>query len=134
MAPAGSDTGNERGVLTGKLDANCLSQLFQCQIRAAAICIRNLTGNSAEKGAASSVGKAIRSISRLPTLPDGSGEGGLEMTQANQIKKSDDFKLVIVFRIEGQNSRAIILRFAGIAATLIAIVTKIALMLMARAQ
>ena len=78
--------------------------------------------------------KAIRRISRLPTLPDGSGEGGLEMTQANQIKKNDDFKLVIVFRIKGQNSRAIILRFAGIAATLIAIGVKIALMLVARPQ
>jgi hypothetical protein len=79
-------------------------------------------------GAASSVGITIRRISRLPTLPDGSGEGGLEMTQANQIKKSDDFKLVIVFRIEGQNSRAIILRFVGIAATLVAIGVKLALM------
>jgi hypothetical protein len=132
MAPAGSDTRNERGVLTGKLDANFLSQLFQCQIRTVAICIGNLTGNSAESGAESSAGKAIRSISRLPTLPDGSGEGGLEMTQANQIKKSDDFKLVIVFRIEGQNSRAIILRFAGIAATLVAIAIKLALIIATR--
>lgn len=74
----------------------------------------------------------IRRISRLPTLPDGSGEGGLEMTQANQIKKSDDFKLVVVFRIEGQNSRAIILRFAGIAAALIALAAKITVMIMGR--
>jgi hypothetical protein len=72
-------------------------------------------------------------ISRLPTLPDGSGEGGLEMTQANQIKKSDDFKLVIVFRIEGHNSRAIILRVAGIAAALIAIGAKVVAMFIARA-
>lgn len=76
--------------------------------------------------------KAIRRISRLPTLPDGSGEGGLEMTQANQIKKSDDFKMVIVFRIECQNSRAIILRFVGIAATMIALGAKLAVMLLGR--
>ena len=84
--------------------------------------------------AESSNPKPIRRISRLPTLPDGSGEGGLEMTQANQIKKSDDFKLVIVFRIEGQNSRAIILRFIGIAATLIAIAVKVVVMFSARAH
>ena len=59
-------------------------------------------------------------------------EGGLKMTKANSIQKSDDFKLVIVFRIEGHNSRTIILRFAGIAVTLIAIGVKIAVMLMAR--
>jgi hypothetical protein len=84
--------------------------------------------------AESSNPKPIRRISRLPTLPDGSGEGGLEMTQANQIKKSDDFKLVIVFRIEGQNSRAIILRFIGIAATLIAIAVKVVVMFSTRAH
>ena len=56
------------------------------------------------------------------------------MTQPNQIKKSDDFKLLIVFRIEGQNSRAIILRIVGIAATLIAIGVKIAIMFIGRAH
>jgi len=55
------------------------------------------------------------------------------MTHANQIKKSDDFKLVIVFRIEGHNSRAITLRFAGIAAALIAVGAKIVAMFVARA-
>lgn len=54
------------------------------------------------------------------------------MTQPNQIQKSDDFKLVIVFRIEGQNSRAIALRFVGLAATVIAIAVKIAAMIAAR--
>ena len=54
------------------------------------------------------------------------------MTQPNQIQKSDDFKLVIVFRIEGHNSRAVILRFVGIAVTIVAAVVKIAVMLMAR--
>ena len=54
------------------------------------------------------------------------------MTQPNQIQKSDDFKLVIVFRIEGRNSRAIILRFVGIAASMIAIGIKVAAMFMAR--
>lgn len=61
-------------------------------------------------------------------------KGGLEMTQPNQIQKSDDFKLVIVFRIEGQNSRAVVLRFAGIAVSLIAIGVKIALMIISRAH
>lgn len=76
----------------------------------------------------------ILRISRLPTLPAGSGEGGLEMTQANQIQKnSDDFKVAIVIRIEGRNNRAIILRFAGIAAALIAVGAKVATMLLARA-
>jgi hypothetical protein len=56
------------------------------------------------------------------------------MTQANQIRKNDDdFKVAIVIRIEGRNSRAIILRFAGIAAAMIAIGAKIATMLIARA-
>ena len=55
------------------------------------------------------------------------------MTQANQIKKSDDFKLVIVFRIEGQNSRAIVLRFVGVFATIIAICVKAATMFIGRA-
>ena len=81
--------------------------------------------------AESSNPKTIRRISRLPTLPDGSGEGGLEMTQANQIKKSDDFKLLIVLQMEGQNCRVIIMRFIGIAATLIAIGVKILSMIIA---
>ena len=55
------------------------------------------------------------------------------MTQANQIKKSDDFKLVMVFRIEGQNSRAIILRIVGIAAALIAVGAKVFAFFIARA-
>ena len=55
----------------------------------------------------SSTVKVIRRLSRLLTLLDGSGEGGLEITKAIQIKKNDDFKLVIVFRIECQNSGAI---------------------------
>ena len=84
--------------------------------------------------AESSNPKTIRRISRLPTLPDGSGEGVLEMTQVNQIKKNDDFKLVIVFRIEGQNSRAFILRFFGIAATLIAIAVKVVVIFSTRAH
>ena len=57
-----------------------------------------------------------------------------QMTQPNQIQKSDDFKFAIVIRIEGHNSRAIILRLAGIAVTLIAIGVKIAFMLVARAH
>lgn len=56
------------------------------------------------------------------------------MTQANQIQKiGDDFKVAIVIRIEGRNSRAIILRFAGIAATLIAVVAKIVAIFLVRA-
>jgi len=56
------------------------------------------------------------------------------MTQANQIQKNnDDFKFAVVIRIEGRNSRAIILRFAGIAAALIAVGAKVATMLLARA-
>jgi hypothetical protein len=81
----------------------------------------------------STVLKTIRRISPLPTMPDGLGVGGLEMTQENHIKKSDDFKLVIVFRIEGHNSRALIVRFAGIAAALIAVAAKVAAMFIARA-
>jgi len=77
--------------------------------------------------------KEISRISRHPTLPDVVGEGGLEMTQANQIKKNDDFRLAIVIRIEGRNSRAIILRFAGVAAALIAAGAKIVAMFIARA-
>ena len=65
-------------------------------------------------------------------MPDGLGVGGLEMTQANHIKKNDDFKLVIVFRIEGHNSRAILMRFAAIAAALIAVAAKVAAMFIAR--
>ncbi|MGE0175042.1 MAG: hypothetical protein AB7T49_19770 [Oligoflexales bacterium] len=57
------------------------------------------------------------------------------MTQTNQIQKnSDDFKLAIVIRIEGYNSRALVLRFAGIAAAMIAVAAKIAVMFMARAH
>lgn len=56
------------------------------------------------------------------------------MTQSNQINKSDDFKLVIVFRIEGHNSRGIILRFVGIAAAFIGIGVKIAIMFVERAH
>jgi hypothetical protein len=60
-------------------------------------------------------------------------KGGLEMTQSNQIqKKSDDFKFAIVIRIEGHNSRALVLRFAGIVAALITITVKLALMFSAR--
>ena len=80
-----------------------------------------------------SVVKALRRISRLPALPDGSGEGGLEMTQANQIKTNDDFKLVIAFRIVCHNSRLIILRFASIAAAPIAVAAKVAAIFIARA-
>jgi hypothetical protein len=50
------------------------------------------------------------------------------MTKTNQIKKSDDFKLMIVLRVDCRNGRAIFLRFMGIAATLIAIVIKIVFM------
>ncbi len=56
------------------------------------------------------------------------------MTKPNQIKKIDDFKLVIVFRIESQNSRAIMLRFVGIAVTLMAIAVRITLIFMERAH
>lgn len=73
-------------------------------------------------------------ISCLPTLPDGSGEGGRKMTKPNQIQKSDDFKLAIVIRIEGSNSRALVLRFVGIAAALITVAVKLALIFMARAH
>jgi len=56
------------------------------------------------------------------------------MTKPNQIQKSDDFKLAIVIRIEGSNSRALVLRFVGIAAALIAVAVKLALIFMARAH
>lgn len=56
------------------------------------------------------------------------------MTQSNQIQKNDDFKLVIVFRIEGRNSRTFMVRIIGIATTVIAIGVKIAAMLVARAH
>jgi hypothetical protein len=57
------------------------------------------------------------------------------MTQTNQIqKKNDDFKLAIVIRIEGHNSRALVLRFAGIVAALLTIAVKIALYFAARAH
>jgi len=57
------------------------------------------------------------------------------MTQTNQIqKKNDDFKLAIIIRIEGHNSRALVLRFAGIAAALVAVAVKIALLLSTRAH
>ena len=61
-------------------------------------------------------------------------KGGLEMTQPNQIQKSEDFRLAIVIRIEGHNSRALVLRFVGIAAALITAAVKIALLFMARAH
>ena len=77
--------------------------------------------------------KTIPRISHLPTMPDGLGVGGLEMTQANHIKKNDDFKLVIAFRIEGHNSLTIFMRFAGLAAALIAVAAKIAAMFISRA-
>ena len=54
------------------------------------------------------------------------------MIQPNQIQKTDDFKLAIVIRIEGHNSRALLLRFAGIAAALIAVGMKVALWLAAK--
>jgi len=61
-------------------------------------------------------------------------KGGLEMTQQNPIqKKIDDFSFAVVIRIEGHNSRALVLRFAGIAAALIAVGVKVALLFMARA-
>ena len=50
------------------------------------------------------------------------------MTQSNQTQKSDDFKLVVVFRIEGSNTRALIVKIAGIVSTLTAIGVKIAVM------
>jgi hypothetical protein len=57
------------------------------------------------------------------------------MTQSNQIqKKTDDFKIAIVIRIEGNNSRALVLRFAGIAAALITVAVKLALMFSVRAH
>ena len=57
------------------------------------------------------------------------------MTQPNQIqKKTDDFKLAIVIRIEGHNSRALVLRFAGIVAALITVAVKLALMFSVRAH
>ncbi len=77
--------------------------------------------------------KTICRISPFPTMPDGLGVGGLEMTQENYVKKNDDFKLVNVLRIEGHNSRALIVRFAGIAAALIAVAAKAAAMFIARA-
>jgi hypothetical protein len=55
------------------------------------------------------------------------------MTQANQIKKNDDFKLVIVFRIEGQNSRAFMFRILGIVAAMIAVTVKIVSIVLVRA-
>jgi hypothetical protein len=56
------------------------------------------------------------------------------MTKPNQIPKSDDFKLAIVIRIEGSNSRALVLRFVGIAAALITVAVKLALIFMAWAH
>jgi hypothetical protein len=57
------------------------------------------------------------------------------MTQSNQIqKKSDDFKFAIVIRIEGHNSRALVLRFVGIAAALLTVAVKVALLISARAH
>jgi hypothetical protein len=57
------------------------------------------------------------------------------MTQPNQIQKqTDNFKMAIVIRIEGHNSRPLVLRFAGIAAALIMVAVKLALMLSVRAH
>ena len=56
------------------------------------------------------------------------------MTQPNQIQKNDDIKLAIAFRIEGKNSRAMVLRFVGIASTFIAIAVKLMAILMALAN
>ena len=54
------------------------------------------------------------------------------MLKTHQIKKNDDFKLAIVFRIEGHNSRAVILRIVGIAVAIVAAGVKIALMFIVR--
>ena len=54
------------------------------------------------------------------------------MTQPNQIKKNDDFKLVIVFRMEGHNSRAILLRVVGITVSFTMIVFKMFLLFVAK--
>ena len=40
------------------------------------------------------------------------------MTLDKSIQKSDDFKLAIIFKVEGHGSRAIMLRFLGIIAAL----------------
>jgi len=57
------------------------------------------------------------------------------MTQPIQIqKRSDDFALAIIIRIEGRNSRALVLRFVGIAAALITVAIKIILIFTARAH
>lgn len=54
------------------------------------------------------------------------------MTQTNQIKKSDDFKLIVVLRVESQNSRAIVLRFAAITVAMIAAASKIAVLILGK--
>ena len=56
------------------------------------------------------------------------------MTQSNSVQKVDDFKFAIVIRIEGRNSRAIVLRVAGIVAALIAIGVRIAIILIGSAH
>jgi hypothetical protein len=56
------------------------------------------------------------------------------MTQQNPIqKKIDDFSIAVIIHIEGHNSRALVLRIAGIAAAIIAVAVKVALLFMARA-
>jgi hypothetical protein len=54
------------------------------------------------------------------------------MTQSNQIQKNDDFMLLIVFRIEVSNCRALMVKMAGIVATLIAFGVKIAVIFIGR--
>ena len=56
------------------------------------------------------------------------------MTELNLPKNSDDFKLVMVFGIEGKNTRAVTLHLAGILATLVAVAAKIVTILTVRAH
>jgi hypothetical protein len=56
------------------------------------------------------------------------------MTQQNKIQKNaDDFGLAIIIRIEGRNSRALVIRFVGIVAAMITIGVKVAVWLSAGA-
>ena len=125
LAPAGSDTENEPRNGSWKT----MKQTPGASVTNTSMKLRRPAGTVRfairPENAASSADKAIRRITRLPTLPDGSGEGGLEMTHTNQVKKNDDFKLVIVFRIEGKNCRSLLIRLVGIVATLIAIGIKV---------
>jgi len=52
------------------------------------------------------------------------------MTKTNQLQNKDDFKLAIVIRIEGRNSRGIVMKIIGIVVTLIAIGLKLATLFM----